>query len=136
MRDRFGTIITCMDGRVQEPVREYLRGRYLEEYWDVVTEAGVDRVLALGPEKAAKAIWRKVCLSVTVHGSKRVVVVGHDDCAGNPVTREEHWEHIRKALDTVRKWMLPVQVIGLWVPEDGELEQVAARSDPKEIGAD
>ena len=39
-------------------------------------------------------IARKVEISVEKHGSTIIVVAGHADCAGNPVTKEMHKNHI------------------------------------------
>ena len=45
----FGTAISCIDGRVQQPVSDWLK-LYCHVRWvDLVTEPGPDRLLAAGP---------------------------------------------------------------------------------------
>ena len=121
---RFGTAINCMDGRVQEPVVAWLKERYELDYVDVITEAGPDKALATEAKGLIESIRRKVEISVTKHGSEVIAVVGHHDCAGNPVSKEAHWEHIEKATVVVRSWDYGVSVHGLWVDEDWGVQVV------------
>jgi carbonic anhydrase len=83
---RFGTAINCMDGRTQIPVIEWMRKRYRVSYVDMITEPGVDAVLAENDDtRTIESIKRKVRISTEKHGSRLIAVVGHYDCAGNPV---------------------------------------------------
>jgi hypothetical protein len=68
-------------------------------------------------------------ISVNHHKSGVVAVVGHHDCAGNPVGKEEHVRHIRKAMDTVKSWNLGVRVLGLWVNDKWEVEPLTGSGD-------
>ncbi len=121
---KFGTAINCMDGRVQEPVIAWLKERYGLDYVDMITEAGPDKALAAEPGDVIESIRRRVGISVTQHGSEVIAVVGHHDCAGNPVSKEAHWQHIEKAVGVVRSWDSDVSVLGLWVDEDWSVEVV------------
>jgi hypothetical protein len=121
---RVGTAINCIDGRVQEPVAAWLKERYHLDYVDMITEPGADKVLATGSPEALTAIREKVEISVHHHGSTVVAVAGHHDCAGNPVSPEEHYEHIRAALRTLRFWNIPATIIGLWVDENWQVNEV------------
>ncbi len=47
---RFGTVINCMDGRVQLPVIAYLQKRFNVTYVDTITEAGPNLLLAQGED--------------------------------------------------------------------------------------
>ena len=122
---RFGTAVNCMDGRVQEPVLAWLKERYELEHVDMITEAGPDKALAAEPGEIVESIRRRVGISVTQHGSEVIAVVGHHDCAGNPVSREVHCQHIERAVDVVRSWDYGVSVLGLWVDEDWDIQVVA-----------
>ncbi len=122
---KFGTVINCMDGRVQEPVARWLKGTYALDYVDTITEPGADRLMAEGPAEQVAAILAKVKISVNAHGSRLVAVAGHADCAGNPVSAEEHHAHIRRALEVVRGWGLPVEVVGLWVDQLWQVHKLA-----------
>jgi hypothetical protein len=53
-----------------------------------------------------------------------VAVVGHHDCAANPVSEAQHRQNIGQAVATVKSWDLPVKVIGLWVNSDWQVEVV------------
>lgn len=122
----FGTAITCMDGRVQAPTSDWLKQRYHLDFVDMITEAGPDRLVAGAPSPITATMRDKVRISVERHGSKIIAVVGHYDCAGNPVSKEEHLAHIRQAVSEVRAWGFAADVIGLWIGEDWQAEKVQA----------
>ena len=121
---RFGTALNCIDGRVQQPVSHWLKAHSSLDYVDAVTEPGVDAVLANGGPQAVSALRTKVMVSVARHSSHIVAVVAHYDCAGNPVSREEHFEHVRRALDVMGEWRLPIPAVGLWVNDHWRVEVV------------
>lgn len=121
----FATAINCMDGRVQLPVAEYVRKKYKVDYVDMVTEAGADGVLAANKDQVSiEAIKRRVSISIMRHGSKHVAIVGHHDCAGNPVDKETHLAHVRSAMKLARSWRYPAEVIGLWVDNGWKVSEV------------
>ena len=124
-RYRFGAAINCIDGRVQEPVANWLKMQYQLDFIDVITEPGADGALAARPE-VAEQIKAKLLVSVQRHGSSVVALVGHFDCAAHPGSRDEHEEQIRRSLQAIRFWNLPVTVVGLWVNERWEVEVVGA----------
>jgi hypothetical protein len=43
---KFATAINCIDGRTQNPVIEWMRKHYSVSYADMITEPGVDAILA------------------------------------------------------------------------------------------
>jgi carbonic anhydrase len=120
----FATAINCMDGRVQGQVADWLKDNTGADYVDMITEPGADKLMAAGSLSQREALRAKVLISVNNHKSSCVAVIGHHDCAGNPVAKEEHLKHIRKAVETVRGWNLPVRILGLWVNEQWEVEPV------------
>lgn len=121
----FGTVINCMDGRVQLPVLEYLRQRFGVDYVDSITEAGPDGILARQDDaEAVEAICRKVTISRTKHGSQWLAVVGHADCAGNPVSAEEHGRQLLLAVEYLRRRFPGMGVLGLWVDENWSVGEV------------
>lgn len=128
----FGTAVNCMDGRVQDPVSAWLRKNRGVDYVDAVTEAGINGVLAADLPRVHERIRRKVEISIQKHGSKHIVVAGHHDCAGNPVSREEHEAQLRKAVELVKGWKFDAEVISLWVNENWEVEVLsgAAATNP------
>ena len=125
---KFATSVACMDGRIQEPLRAWITGQFGPHYIDTVTQPGIDGVLAgntdLGDVGLAQ---RMAAISVRAHNSRMVVVSGHHDCAGNPVSQGQHTLDIKGAIRTIKSWaeMDGVKVIGVWVNRDWDVEQVA-----------
>lgn len=108
-----------MDGRTQIPVVEWMKKRYGVSYVDMITEPGVDAVLAMNDDvQTIESIKRKVSISAQKHGSKLVAVVGHHDCAGNPVDTYTHLAQIRLAVETLPSWRLNARIFGVWIGED------------------
>ena len=113
------TAINCMDGRVQIPVIEYLKRGYNEDYVDMITEPGPNRILSENRERTiVESIKKRVEISVLKHNSKLIALVGHYDCAGNPVEKDEQIKQIISGINMVDSWDLGVRIIGLWVDED------------------
>ena len=119
---RFGTVINCMDGRVQLPMIAWMKDSFGVDYVDMITEPGPDKAVSQGPPEVVALIRRKVDISVEVHQSRHVVIMGHEDCAGNPVTKERHIEDIKAALAVIKGWNLPAAVYGVWVYLNGQVE--------------
>jgi hypothetical protein len=124
-RGKFGTAINCMDGRVQLPVTNWIKGYFHLDYVDMITEPGPDKIVAAGQSKEIEAIKAKATISAKAHGSKIIVIAGHDDCTGNPVGKEQHQSQIRKAIRVIRSWNLPFdKVMGVWINKDWDIEVV------------
>jgi hypothetical protein len=114
-----------MDGRVQFPVTNWMKEQFHLDYVDMITEPGPDKVLTLGNGQIVESIKTRAQISANAHSSKIVVIVGHDDCAGNPVSKEQHLLHIKTAMQNVRSWGLPfTQIIGIWVNKDWNVEVI------------
>ncbi|ABK78594.1 hypothetical protein CENSYa_1990 [Cenarchaeum symbiosum A] len=112
----FATSVSCIDGRIQGPVSEWIREKYNVDYVDTITEPGLDKRIS-APE-TAEALRKKVVISIKAHKSKTVIVSGHADCAANPVSAEEHAKDIAEGVRLVKSWDLGVKVEGIWV-DDG-----------------
>ena len=121
----FGTAITCIDGRVYEPVVKWLKEQHRLEYVDLITVPGPDQALVQGLVEVITQVRQAGEISVRQHGSTVIAVVGHHNCSANPVSREVHEQQIRQAVEVVRRWRLRAEVIGLWVNERWEVEEVA-----------
>lgn len=121
---RFATAVACIDGRVQVPVRDWVRAYGQVDYVDMVTTPGANAALAQGPDPLIQHLRRSVEISVTAHHSRLVAVSGHYDCAAYPVSREQHIADIIAAGRLVAAWGLPVRVVGLWIDEFWQAELV------------
>ena len=122
---RFAAVINCMDGRTQLPVNEWMRREYGVDYVDTITEPGPVRILAEARDAHALASIRgRLDISVGKHGSSRVAIVAHADCAGNPVAKELQLNQLRSAAATVLSWGAGVQVDLLWLGADWRVERI------------
>ncbi|WP_163527672.1 carbonic anhydrase [Halobacillus ihumii] len=121
---KFATAINCMDGRVQQPVFEWMKEQFSVEYIDMITEAGPNKVLLEGTEREVESIQSRVQVSYEAHGSEVVAIVGHYGCAGNPVPKDELFGQIEKSVEKIKNWGLEVKVLGLYVNENWEVEVV------------
>ena len=122
---KFGTAINCMDGRTQFPVANWIKEKYSIDYIDTITEPGVDKVMSSEDAQKLEQVKSKVLISINKHGSTVIAVAGHYDCAGNPVSNEEHISQIKKSVDTIKLWGLQTKVVGLWVNENWQIEPVS-----------
>jgi carbonic anhydrase len=115
----FACAINCMDGRVQDAVKNYMKENYSVDYVDMVTEPGPNKILAENADMAViENIKKRVDISVNHHGSKVVAIIGHFDCAGNPTEKEEQITHLKKAEEIVKSFGFSAKIILLWVEGD------------------
>jgi len=116
---KFACAMNCMDGRVQDAVKDYMKKNYSVDYVDMVTEPGPNKILADNTEKLIiENIKKRVEISVHHHGSKVVAIVGHFGCAGNPTKKEEQIIHLQEAKKIVESFGFSVEVVLLWVDGD------------------
>lgn len=125
-KGKFVTTINCMDGRVQLPVIEYMKCEFGVDYVDMITEPGADGLLAdsSANQSVVEQIKKRVRFSVEKHGSKLVAIAAHHDCAGNPVSKDEHIAHLRQAIATIKSWGFEVEIIALWVDDNWQVHRV------------
>lgn len=120
----FGTLVTCIDGRVQRPTILWMRDRFNLDYVDVISEPGPDKLMAEGWPNDVTPVRTKVGFSIKAHASRMVALCGHYDCAGNPATPDEHRAQISAGVRLLRSWDLGADVVGLWLNEQWEIEVV------------
>ena len=116
------TCLNCMDGRVQLPVLTWIKTNYPVDFVDVITEAGMDGVLA--KQEDISEILRSIKVSVNLNKSTRLFIVGHYDCRGNPIDEHCHRQQITDAVKRLKP-LWPVQeVVGLWVNDQWQVQLV------------
>lgn len=121
----FCTAINCMDGRVQLPVINYLKNYFDVKYVDSITAAGPNRILAAGENTAViQSMLRRLSISLEKHDSNGIAVIGHHDCAGNPVPKDEQVKHIKKAINFLKQQHPATEIIGLWVDQDWQVHNL------------
>jgi carbonic anhydrase len=122
--DAFATAITCIDGRIQQPVNDWVKLLMNVRYVDLITEPGPDKALSEGSLEIRNDVLRKVWFSIRHHHSKVVVLVGHDSCAANSASREEHIQQTIEGVKFLVSCQMDVRVVGLWVNEWGSVDQI------------
>ena len=116
---KFACAINCMDGRVQDAVKNYMKKNYQVDWVDMMTEPGPNKILAENTDTAVIGnIKKRVEISVEHHGSRVIAIVGHFGCAGNPTEKETQIEHLKEAKEIVISFGFPVEIILLWVDGD------------------
>ena len=81
----FCTSIHCIDGRIQEPISQYLKRKFRIKYVDTITEAGPNKILSEIKNKAIQeSIFYRISISITQHQSQLIAISGHHGCLGNP----------------------------------------------------
>lgn len=131
--DPFAVAVTCIDGRTHEPLVQWVREHLHVDHVDLVTQPGADAALSSCPRGICDGIRERLCVSVTAHASRVVVIAGHDDCAANPVSAEQHRRHIAEAVREVEGWNLDVRIVGVWIDHDGT---VTAVDEPETVVVD
>ena len=111
-----------MDGRVQEPLREWMKAKYNVRYIDTITRPGIDKIIH--DNRDTDTIREMAAISINAHHASVIVISGHHQCAGNPVSKEEHIRHVKNSVQIVQSWNLGVQVAGVWVNEEWKVEQI------------
>jgi hypothetical protein len=122
----FGTVINCIDGRVQIPVLEYLRTHFSQEYFDACDDAGPLKTLTDRKDRCRlNSLKEQIRVSLEVHGSRLIAVVGHHDSAGNPLPGEEQEVQICRALKYLRAaFGKDIMYLGLYVDDQWMVREV------------
>lgn len=121
----FACAVSCMDGRVQDAVKNFVTKRYGVDYVDEITEPGPNKILADNTNKPIiENIKKRVNISVEHHKSKAIAIVGHYGCAGNPVEKEEQIKHLKDAKKVIQSFGFDAEIILLWVEKDWKTVEV------------
>lgn len=125
----FCTVVSCMDGRIQLPVNEFMCQRFNAEYVDTITEAGPNRILAEGREGALlDSVFDRIAISIDLHGSRAIGIVAHYDCAGSPGDETIQRTLLKRALQLLQERITGVEIVGLWVDENWHVFEVSQKS--------
>ena len=128
---RFATAVSCIDGRVHEPLVRWVRERLGVDHVDLLTQPGPDLALCCADDLNVEHLRRHLGVSVDAHQTRALVIAGHADCAANPVSDEEHRDHVRRAVRRARAWApAALPVLGVWVDADGRVEEIVTDPSP------
>ena len=123
-KSKFCTAINCMDGRTQLPVIEFLMDKFSADFVDMITEAGPIKYLAEQDNQIIiNSIIERLNISVNKHGSTKIAVVGHTDCARNSLNKYGQVKQIDLSIAFLKKQYGNCDIIGLWVNEIWEVEE-------------
>lgn len=121
----FATVVNCIDGRVQIPVINFIRSKTGVDYVDVITEAGVAKLLANNENLSVlQSIKERIRVSIEKHSSKSIWVTAHHDCAANNVDEATQIHQVLEAAELISKWFPQADVSGLWVDRDTRVLEI------------
>lgn len=113
-----------MDGRAQLPVINWIKDTYGIGWVDMITEPGMDGILAEKSVEDLADIIRKIDTSIKVHNTREIFIVAHHDCIGNPVDGKKHEDHVQKAVEKIKKLKPGMKIVGLWVDRDFTVKKI------------
>jgi len=114
-----------MDGRIQEPIVNFLKEHYPIKYVDTITEAGPCKILAGNSnEILVKSIIDRIVISTGHHKSTLIAISGHHDCAGNPCDKEAQIIQVKQSVQFLKDIYPDVEIIGLWVDNEWKVNRV------------
>lgn len=119
----FGSVLNCIDGRVQREVLDYLTATFAVRFIDTITAPGIVQHLASETERTAQ-ILGDLAISRDNHGSEHIGVVAHADCAGNPVPDNAQKEQVAMAVSRLQTAFPKATVVGIWVNESSIVERI------------
>ena len=132
----FATSISCMDGRIQIVLSDWIKQNYNVDYVDTITAPGIDKRVA--DQSNLEPIFEMANISLQKHGSRLIVVSGHYDCAGNPVSDEMHKSQISSSVRVIKSWWAKanpprsdgsavdqIQIVGVWVDDAWAIQRIA-----------
>lgn len=122
---RFAAAICCIDGRIQKTVRQFIKEKYQVDFVDMINKAGVDGILAENVRKSViESIKEDTLISTNGHMTRYIAIVGHYDCAANPVDIDTHKQQILESLKLIFSWDLNCRIIGLFINKEWKVEVV------------
>lgn len=121
-----GTVINCIDGRIQYPVLDFLKKNYEMDYFDSLTEAGPLKILSERTDKCRLfSLKEQISTSIEENGSRFIALVGHHDCTDNQEERVGQEKQIDKVLKYLKKaYGDEITYVGLYVNEHWEVEEI------------
>lgn len=118
----FCTSIHCIDGRIQEPIINFLKKHYRVKYIDSVTEAGPCKILSENINTTlVNSIIDRTEISLFQHKSNLIVISGHYDCAVNSTSKETQVKQIKQSMRFLETKYPEIKIVGIWIDEQWEV---------------
>jgi len=122
---KFVTCLNCIDGRVQLPVLQWIINNYQISFVDMITEPGIVSIISDNKNPLFDSILEKVKISLNIHNSNTIFVIGHDDCAGNPESQQIQKNQIIRSVEILKNKISDInpscKILGLWIPLEKDL---------------
>src|SRR5688572_14964347 len=112
---KFATALSCIDGRIQRPVNDFLVEEFAVTYLDTVTRAGMIKYLTSSSDPTTASIIVDLDSSIRAHSPKHLALVAHRECAGNPVDDETQLRELDESVAHFRRLYPELEVVGVWV---------------------
>jgi len=129
---KFITALNCMDGRTIKPILKYFQKKLNIDdlYIDMITEPGMDGFLK-NKENIYK-LEQKIRISLINHDSDYIIIAGHYDCAGNPVSDEQHKNDITNSVNSLYSFLSEnnfliknkLTIVGVYIDKNWEVEEI------------
>jgi hypothetical protein len=119
----YGSALSCMDGRIQRKVSDYLAATFGVRHIDTVTAPGMVQHIATQTSRT-EAILGDLRISVEKHGSTHIGIAAHADCAGNDVSDAQQKLQVASAITNLEETFPEAQVVGLWVNDRWIIERI------------
>ncbi len=102
-----------------------MKTKFDAEHVDMITEAGPIKYLSeQDNEIILNSIYERIDISINKHNSKIIAVVGHQDCARNPLSKMEQIKQINRSIYLLRHKYKNCKIIGLYVNEIWAVEEI------------
>ena len=121
----FAASIHCMDGRIQEPLINFIKSKYNIKYIDTITEPGPCKIISQNIENTLiESIDNRISISINKHGSKMIFISGHHDCAGNPVSDDIQIQQIIECEKTLQLKYPNIKIVKLWINKHWKVKEL------------
>jgi len=112
-----------MDGRPQRKVADYLSTALGVRHLDTITTAGLVKHIA-EDTRQTETLLENVGISMKAHGSNKIAVVAHHDCAGNPAPDRVQKQQVASAIARLNETYPRAEVIGIWLDAQWIVERI------------
>jgi hypothetical protein len=119
----FGSVLNCMDGRIQRKTSDYLTATFGVRFIDTLTAPGMVQHIA-SQTKRTDQILQDLSISIQTHSSRHIGIVAHADCAGNSVADTQQKLQIAAAMARLSDTFPDTQVVGLWISDRWLVERI------------
>jgi len=130
-------VITCIDFRFQQNIKDYLvKNDFLGET-DIISVAGASHDIATPQTPASQEyLLNQIAISVSLHNPDKIIIVDHQDCGMFAATGkiekglelsedlEKHYDYLLKAKSIIQEKYTGLEVVLLMAGLDGSFTEV------------